>query len=442
MTMNAAPSVTPSPLLSLLKQYPQEKLEALDRSLGWVPEWHQIPPKGDWTYWLMLGGRGSGKTDAGAHYVDAHAMGPPCMPGAIPHRIAIAAPTLGDARLTCVKGDSGILAHRPGVRFVQMDGELYWPNGAHGRIFGAYTPEDVERWRGPQHCLVWADELAAWRYLRECWEMMRFGLRLGEHPHAIGTTTGKPRPFLKDLMALPETAITRASTRQNPHLVQAVRDILYSTFAGTRLARQELEGEIVDDVQGAYWTRAQLEDLRSYAPMDGDQPIMRRIVVAVDPAVTSKADSDETGIIVCGLGVDGTGWAIADYSLRGHPQEWAAAAVRAYHRWKADRIVAEANQGGEMVALTIRTVDPNVPVKLVHASQGKRTRAEPVAALYEQKRVRHLMGADLTALEDQMCSWSAQQGEDSPDRIDALVWGLTELMLGSAWGSGQASAIA
>ena len=390
----------------------------------------------------MLGGRGSGKTDAGAHFVDRHAMGPACLAGAVPHRIGIAAPTLGDARLTSVKGDSGILAHRPAVRFVYADGELFWPNGANGRIFGAFTPEDVERWRGPQHCLVWADELAAWRYLRDCWDMMRLGLRLGEHPRVIVTTTGKPKPFLKELMTWPDTAITRASTQDNPHLTQAVRDALYSIYGGTRLARQELEGDIIDDVVGAYWTRAQLEECRSYAPMDGDAPVMRRIVVAVDPAVTSKPDSDETGIVVTGLGVDGLGWALEDISLRGHPQEWASAAVRAYHRWKADRIVAESNQGGEMVALTIRTVDPNVPVKLVHASQGKRTRAEPVAALYEQKRVRHLMHANLSALEDQMCSWSAQQGEDSPDRIDALVWGLTELMLGSAWGSGQASAIA
>ncbi len=290
---------------------------------------------------------------------------------------------------------------------------------------------------------MWADELAAWRYLKDCWDNMRLGLRLGEHPKVLVTTTGKPKPFLKELLGWPETAITRASTRMNPHLTKAVRDALYSIYGGTRLARQELEGEIVDDVLGAYWNRDQLEACRSYAPHEDDgSPIMSRIVVAVDPAVTSKATSDETGIVVTALGVDGTGWVLEDVTLRGSPQEWATAAVRMYHKWKADRIVAESNQGGDMVRLTIQTVDGNVPVTLVHATQGKRTRAEPVAALYEQGRIRHLMGADLAAREDQMCGWSASEGEDSPDRIDALVWGITELMLGSSWGQGQASAIA
>ena len=402
-----------------------------------MPEWHQIPPKGDWSQWVMLGGRGSGKTDAGAHYVDQHAMSEPCIDGPVPHRIAIAAPTLGDARLTCVKGDSGILRHRPEARFVQMDGEVIWPNGSLGRIFGAFTPEDVERWRGPQHCLVWADELAAWRYLRDCWDNMRFGLRLGVKPRVIVTTTGKPKPFLKELLKRKDTAVTRASTKMNPHLHQDVRAALYDLYQGTRLARQELEGDIVEDVTGAYWNRAMLEQARRDAP-----PSFRRIVVAIDPAVTSRTDSDETGIIVVALGSDGHGYVLEDCTMKGQPQEWAAQAVIAYHRWKADRIVAEANQGGDMVRLTIETVDRNVPVKLVHATQGKRIRAEPVAALYEQGRVRHLTGADLALLEDQMCSWSAAEGEDSPDRVDALVWGITELMLGSAWSGPVRSAIA
>ena len=429
---NDAPFET---LSALLREMTPAQRAVLDDSLGWVPEAHQIAPRGDWTYWLMLGGRGSGKTDAGAHFVDAHAMGPPCLEGPVPHRIAIAAPTLGDARLTCVKGDSGLLSHDRDIRFTQMDGELLWPNGAHGRIFGAYTPEDVERWRGPQHCLVWADEMAAWRQLKDCWTHMRLGLRLGRHPRAIVTTTPKPRPLLKELMARDDSAITRASTNLNPHLEAGVRAALYDLYAGTSLGRQELDGEVVDAVEGALWTRERLEAHRA------NVPAMRRVVIAIDPAATKSDDSDETGIVAVGLGVDGHGYVLEDVSLKGHPNEWAQAAVDAFDRHEADRIIAESNNGGEMVEHTIRTVRPGVPIRLVHASRGKRTRAEPVAALYEQGRVHHKRGAELTALEDQMCSWSASDGEDSPDRIDALVWGLTELMVGSTWGSGQASAI-
>ena len=438
MTMSDARSETPSDALArwLLSRYTPEELKTLDASLGWVPEAHQTAPDGDWTYWLMVAGRGAGKTDAGAHFVDRHALGPPCLPGPVPHRIAVAAPTLGDARETCVLGDSGLLSHDLDIKFAKMDGILEWPNGAKGRIFGAFTPEDVERWRGPQHCLVWADEFAAWRQLNDCWTHMRLGLRLGPHPRALVTTTPKPRPLLKELMERPDAVITRASTNLNPHLEQHVRNALYDLYAGTSLGRQELEGEIVDASEGALWTRERLERGRAITPP------MSRVVVAIDPATTKKADSDETGIITAGLGINGQGYVLADDSLKGHPVEWARAAVEAYHTHKADRIVAEANQGGEMVEYTIRTVDPNVPITLVHASRGKRTRAEPVAALYEQDRVHHAMGASLALLEDQMCQWSASDGEDSPDRLDALVWAITELMLGSPWGSGPLSSIA
>ena len=418
----------------LLQSLSEDALEAL--ASEWVPEAHQRPPHGDWVYWLMLGGRGSGKTDAGASYVDEHALGPACLSGDVPHRIAIAAPTRGDARQTCVRGDSGLLSHNRRITFTQIDGMVKWPNGSEARIFGAYTPEDVERWRGPQHCLVWADEFAAWRYLDDCWAHMRLGLRLGDRPRAIVTTTPKPRKLLKDLMARADSVITRASTAQNPHLVQSVRDALYDLYAGTGMGQQELEGQIVDAVDGALWSRELLEETRAYAPS------MRRIVVAVDPATTKRADSDETGIVVCGLGANGEAYTLADYSLRGHPAEWAQAAVNAYHEHKADLIVAESNQGGEMVEHTIRTVDSNVPIKLVHASRGKRTRAEPVAALYMKHKAHQAMGANLSTLEDQLCQWSASDGEESPDRLDALVWGMTELMLGNPWGSGSLSSIA
>lgn len=415
-----------------------ERLRALDESLGWVPERHQMAPPGDWTYWLFVAGRGSGKTDSGAHYVTQHVRGPACLDGPVPHRVGIAAPTLGDARHTCVKGDSGLLAHDRTARFVLMDGEVVWANGSLGRIFGAYTPEDVERWRGPQHCLVWADELAAWRYLGECWDMMRLGLRLGEHPRAIVTTTGKPRKELKALMSRPDAVVTRATTNDNPHLAQGVRDALYDLYRGTRLERQELGGDIVEDVEGALWSRDLID--RTPAPrahVNGELvPAMRRIVVAIDPAVTSRADSDETGIIVAGLGEDGYVYILEDASIRSTPHGWASAAVRVYHKWRADRIVAETNNGGEMVRLTLGTVDETVPIREVHASQGKRTRAEPVVAKYEQKRVRH--PEPLPGLEEQMLSWDPARDADSPDRVDALVWAVTDLVLGNPW-SGNAN---
>lgn len=417
---------------------PLSRWQELDAALGWIAEPHQIPPPGDWTYWVMLGGRGSGKTDAGARFVVDHIAGEPCLPGRVPHRIGIAAPTLGDARLTCVKGESGILRHDPTARFVYADGEILWANGSRGRIFGSYTPEDVERFRGPQHCLVWGDELAAWRQLDDVWHNMRLGLRLGERPRVVITTTGKPRKLLKDLLSRPDTVVSRASTRDNPHLSSSVRRTLYDLYRGTRLEAQELDGAIVEDLEGALWKSEMIDRTLPPVTHDGSDvvPAMRRIVVAVDPAVTSRPDSDETGIVVAGLGVDGYAYVLADESLRATPHGWASAVVRAYHRWKADRVVAEANNGGEMVTLTIGTVDGSVPVKLVHASQGKRTRAEPVAARYEQGKVRHPY--PLPRLEEQMLGWVPGSGAESPDRVDALVWALTELLLDkNPWASGR-----
>ena len=378
----------------------------------------------------------SGKTDAGAHHVDQHVKGRACLRGDVPHRIAIGAPTIGDGRLTCVQGESGLLAHNRSIGF-HHESELRWPNGSVGRVFGAFTPDDIERWRGPQHCLVWADELAVWRNLDECWANMRLGLRLGQRPRAIVTTTPKPRKLLKRLMARRDAVVTHATTRDNPHLESSVRDDLYDLFAGTSLERQELGGELVEEVEGALWTRAMLEGLRGKPPAQ-----MARIVVAIDPAVTGSLTSDETGIVVAGIG-GGYGWVLQDRSVRASPAMWASAAVGAYHAWHADRIVAESNNGGEMVRDVILGVDSTVPVKLVTASQGKRTRAEPIAARYEQGKILHAEGADLAALEDQMCQWLPSSVE-SPDRMDAMVWAMSELMLGSGWGqvTGSASAVA
>ena len=420
------------------------------RGLGnpWTPYPHQVPPDGeDWAVWVMLGGRGSGKTDAGAHYVDAHARGPRCIPdGPAPHRIAIVAPSHEDAVDTCVRGESGLLQANRAVKFTpgaSKTADLTWPNGAEAALFGAFTPEDVERFRGPQHCLVWADELAAWRKLDDVWDMMEFGLRLGPSPRIVATTTPKRRDKLKEILARPDTVVSRAGTNANPSLPAARRDALYARYGGTTLGRQELDAELIDDVAGALWNRAMIRHRsaprimrRGVAELD-----MVRIVVAIDPAVTSGEDSDETGIVIVGRGApDGLYYVLDDLSGRLGPLDWAKRAVTAYHEMQADRIVAEANQGGDMVSTLIRQVDPNVPVTLVHASRAKRTRAEPVAALYEQGRVFH--DHPLPLLEDQQCSFTGDIRDGSPDRMDALVWAMTDLGLVSSWQGASDVAVA
>lgn len=416
-----------------------------------VPVWrayaHQEPPPQPWDVWALVAGRGSGKTEAGARYVDAHARGPACIPGKVPHRIAVVSPSHDDAVQTCVRGDSGLLQANPSIRFhpgASKQADLTWANGSEAELFGAFTPEDVERFRGPQHCLVWADEFAAWRKLDDVWPMVEFGLRLGDHPHAIITTTPKRRPKLREILAEPTTVVSRATTDDNPALPEARRRALYARYGGTVLGRQELLAELIDDVPGALWNRAMIEYRRMPLIERGGQimPNMTRIVVGVDPAVTFDESSDETGIIVDGLGADGMGYAIADLSGRMPPIDWARTAVEAYHTYRADRIVAEANQGGELVRTVIATVDPNVPVSLVHASKGKTTRAEPVSALYVANPMRPLRwfhAEPLPELEDQMCSYLGLGSEASPDRMDAHVWAVTELAgLGAkdGWGTG------
>jgi phage terminase large subunit-like protein len=412
----------------MLRLHMRAWLAAQDRAdqRVWVPMPHQIPPEpGDWRVWLLEGGRGSGKTDGAAHYVNAHANGPPCIPGFTGgHRISIIAPTLGDALDACVNGPSGLKAHHADVRSVQKTGGNYvvWPNGVEGKVFGASTPDDVERLRaGGNRCLVWAEELAAWRHLDEAWNHMRFGLRLGPRPHVVVSSTPKPRRKYVAIRSDPQTIRTGASTAANPHLAEDVRADFFKTYGGTRLGRQELDAELLEDVPGALWTLAMLEDRRP-------APDLTRVVVAVDPAATSSEDADETGIVVAGLGVDGRGYVLADRSCRLSPDGWARRAMAAYDDHAADLVVAEVNNGGEMVEHTIRTVSKTVPYKQIHASRGKAIRAQPVAALYEQKRVSHV--EVFPELEEQLTSWTPESGT-SPDRLDALVWALTELMVGA-----------
>jgi predicted phage terminase large subunit-like protein len=414
-----------------LRALPRPVLEAILAELGdWAPMPHQIPPRGDWSVWIMLGGRGAGKTDAGAHAVNSHAEGPACLQGATPHRIGIIAPSHEDTVATCVRGETGLLSANPRITFrpgAQKMADLTWPNGAEANLFGAFAPEDVERFRGPQHCFLWGDEFAAWRKLEEVWDIAAFGLRLGPHPRVILTSTPKRRAKLRELMARSDTVVSLATTRDNPHLPVERREALYRDYGGTTLGRQELDAEIIDDVDGALWTRPLIvyDKPPVIYPKGVETPDFLRVVVAIDPAVTSNASSDETGMIVVGLASDHRGYVLDDLSLRASPAEWARRGVAALRDYRADRLVAEANNGGDLVATVIGAVDPLAPVTLVHASRGKRTRAEPIAALYEQGRVRHVR--PFPELEDQLCSYTGAAGDDSPDRMDALVWALSEL---------------
>jgi phage terminase large subunit-like protein len=373
----------------------------------------QQPPPGDWRTWLVKAGRGWGKTRVGAEWVR--------LTHKTVGRIALVAPTAADARDVMVEGESGILAVSPASErptYEPSKRRLTWANGA---IATTYSADEPDRLRGPQHGAAWCDEVAAWKY-PAAWDMLMFGLRLGSDPRCLATTTPKSVPLMRAIAADPHTIVTRGRTYDNAaNLAEAFLAAIVRKYEGTRLGRQELDGEDLEDNPGALWQRARIDELRVVKA-----PELVRVVVAVDPAATSGEDSDETGIVTQGRGVDEHGYVLADDSLRGTPDAWGRAAVRAYHLHRADRIVAEANQGGEMVAHVIHTVDPNVPVTLVHASRGKQTRAEPVSALYEQGRYHHV--GCFAHLEDQMCQW--EPGLASPDRMDALVWGGHELMLG------------
>ena len=373
----------------------------------------QLAPRGDWPAWLVKAGRGWGKTRVGAEWVRSVAK-----PGA---RIALVGPTAADVRDVMIEGESGILSvcepwnlptYEPSKR------RLTWPNGA---MATAYSAEEPDRLRGPQHTHAWADEAAAWAR-PDTWDMLMMGLRLGEHPRVVVTTTPKMVPLMRSIQSMPGLVVTRGRTIDNAsNLASSFLTGLMARYEGTRLGRQELEGEDLDDNPDALWQREGIDAARVR-----HAPELRRVVVAIDPAVTSNADSDETGIVVAALGTDGRGYVLADRSGRYKPDGWARRAVEAYHEWSADRIVAEGNQGGEMVTHVIGTVEQGLPLRIVHATRGKVTRAEPIAALYEQGRVSHV--GSLAQLEDQLCTWTA--GGPSPDRLDALVWALTELMLG------------
>ena len=420
---------------AFLKSLTDEQVRALPYLFEFWALDHQLAPEGDWRTWVILGGRGAGKTRAGAEWVRSMVEGSrPRDPGSA-RRVGLIGETMEQAREVMVFGESGILACSPPDRrptWISGRQMLVWPNGAEARLYSAFDPE---RLRGPQFDAVWADELAKWPKADATWDMMQFALRLGTHPRACVTTTPRNVEILKALLARNSTVQTHAPTEANrAYLADSFLAEVQERYAGTRLGRQELDGVLLPDLEGALWTNAAIE-----AAQVNSAPPLDRIVVAVDPPAGTGATADTCGIVVAGIVSQGpvSDWKIyvlEDASVQGaSPNAWAAAAIAAMDRHGADRLVAEVNQGGAMVESIVRSIDPSVAYRAVHATRGKSARAEPLAALYEQGRVRHVIGprANLGRLEDQMCQMTARgfDGKGSPDRVDALVWALTDLFL-------------
>lgn len=378
----------------------------------------QIAPGGDWDIWLILSGRGWGKTRTGAEWIREE------VEAGRAKRIALVAETAADARDVMVEGESGILSLYPEDErplYEPSKRRITWPNGAVATLYNATEPDQL---RGPQHDAAWCDELAKWRYARETWDQLQFGLRLGSHPRQLVTTTPRPIELVKALVAGEEgkVAVTRGRTLDNrTNLAGTFLDKIEKRYAGTRLGRQELEGQILGDMPGALWSLTSLDLYRVK-----EAPALERIVIAIDPAVTNTEDSDAHGIVVAGIS-NQEGYILEDASIKGSPMDWAKRVVSLYDKYGADRIVCEVNQGGDMVSQTLRTVRNGLPISEVRATRGKHVRAEPIAALYEQGRVHHV--GSFPELEEQMTltTNAGYEGEGSPDQLDACVWALTEL---------------
>ncbi|HXQ47910.1 MAG TPA: terminase family protein [Caulobacteraceae bacterium] len=380
----------------------------------------QITPPGDWETWLLLAGRGFGKSFALAHDGADFGLRNPGV------RIAVVTPTFSDGRDVMFEGVSGLLSVIP-QRFTRTwnrsMGDLILTNGSRFKLFSS---EEPDRLRGPQHHRALCDELAVWSNLQATWDMLQMGLRLGQDPRCVVATTPKPIRLLRELMASPTTVISRGSTYDNAaNLAPSALARFKSKYEGTRLGRQELEGELLEDVQGALWTRAMIEDARPQGPT----PAMQRIVVAVDPSGSDGSSGDAQGIIVAGKGYDGRGYVLEDATVRASPEQWAASVASLYRRYRADRVVAEKNYGGAMVEAVIRAAQPDIPVTMVSATRGKHIRAEPISALYEQKRITH--ASPFPELEDELVlmTLSGYAGGGSPNRLDAMVWALTDLLV-------------
>jgi phage terminase large subunit-like protein len=410
--------------------FPLSTLLTASRDFAALAHPHQEPPRaanngGPWTTWLLVGGRGAGKTRLGAEWVRAAAHGAAPYAERRHRHIALVGESEHDVREVMVEGISGILRISPRDErptWIATRRRLEWPNGAVAQTFSAEDPESL---RGPQFDAVWCDELAKWRHAEATFDMLQFGLRLGSRPRQLITTTPRPIPLIKRLIADPRTAVTRAPTQANAaFLSPAFLDEIVSRYAGTRLGRQEIAGEIIEDRPDALWSRAAIEDARV-----STAPPLSRIVVGIDPPTSSRPGSDACGIVAAGLSEDRLVYVLEDATVAGTaPAGWTARAIWLYRKLQADTLVAEVNQGGDMVRAVLRQVDPTVPLKTVHATRGKFLRAEPVAALYAQGRVKHV-GRPLVELEDQMCNFGLDglASGRSPDRLDALVWAVTEL---------------
>ena len=393
----------------------------------WALE-HQLPPEGQWRSWVVMGGRGAGKTRAGAEWVRSRVEGAKPTDRGPARRLALVGETFDQVRDVMIFGDSGIMACSPPDRrpdWKAGERKLIWHNGAEAQAFSAHDPEGL---RGPQFDGAWVDELAKWKKGEETWDMLQFALRLGEEPRVCVTTTPRNVPVLKRLLETPSTVVTHAPTEANrANLADSFLEEVRARYAGTRLGRQELDGVLLPDVDGALWTGKLLD-----AAHVEQVPELDRVVVALDPSV---GGADACGIVAVGAVTQGPpvewrAYVLGDCTVEGaSPSGWAEAALRAMERFGGDRLVAEVNQGGKLVDEVLRQVNPLVPLKTVHAAKGKGARAEPVAALYEQGRVKHVAGLD--RLEEQMIQMTVRgfEGNGSPDRVDALVWALHELII-------------
>lgn len=382
----------------------------------------QVAPQGEWAIWLILAGRGWGKTKTGAEDIVAYAMRHP------KSICAVVAPTLGDLRRTCIEGPSGILSILPNEclendqysAYNSRTNEIRLWNGS--KIMG-FSANEPDRMRGPQYHRAWCDELAAWRY-DEAFDQLQFGLRLGHNPQMVITTTPRPTQLVRKLVdrAGQDVHMTSGNTFENEaNLAASALRTFKERYEGTRLGRQELYAEVLTDIEGALWSYTGIDDTRINAEQ---VPDFKRVVVGVDPAMTANDNSDETGIVVGAYGEDNRYYILGDYSGKFSADQWARKALDCYYMHKADRIVCETNQGGDLVTKIIRDLDPNAPLRSVTATRGKMVRAEPISALYEQKRVSHV--GTFSTLEDQMCTYDGTRSK-SPDRLDALVWALTDL---------------
>lgn len=411
----------------LLKQALASMTEAQKTAIltdwGFWARKNQMLPPGAWVLWAILAGRGFGKTRTGAETVRKWVE-----QGY--RRIHLVGATAADARDVMVQGESGLLSVFP-----SHQRPLYEPSKRlitfhTGAVAITFSADEPERLRGPQCEAFWADELAAWNYLEAAWDNLMFGFRLGSDPRGVITTTPKPLKLLKSILADKNTVVTRGSSYENrSNLAPAFFQAIVKKYEGTRLGRQELMAEVLDDVPGALWTLSLIDRYRvAVYPSP-----FTRIVIPIDPAVSTGENSSETGISVVGLGQDGHIYVLEDLSGKYPPMEWARIAIDALRRWRADLIVGEVNNGGDLVEANLRAVNPNIPFRQVRASRGKLRRAEPVSNLYEQGRVHHVIKSDdprhLELLESQMCSYVAGSDQDSPDRMDALVWGITELLI-------------